>query len=367
MSYTQNFRGGIAQRTAIQTVLNHGRYLNGPEVAEFEKRMAEYVGTQFAIACSSGTDALVLALRAMGVKRGDRIITTPFTFMATVEAIIMAGAEPVFVDIDPVTFNIDMDQVHKVMSKIPIAGVITVNVFGMMPDYKSLALAVQSAGTTDTFVIEDAAQSMGSSYDGMMSGSIGDVGCTSFYPTKPLGGFGDGGMCFTNGPNSAAIMRSLTVHGQENHAYNHLRIGMTARMDTIQAAILLEQLNAFEKQLELRRLVAEYYDYCLNGNIVIKPTVPEGTESSWAQYSVLALTAEDRGRIMGKLTWAGIPTSIYYPTPLHLQPALLDLRYHEGDFPVCESVSKRVFSLPMHTLLTYDDQDRVAEMIEEAL
>ena len=372
-------RKSIEER--IRAVLEHGRYIMGPEIRELEDTLAYYVGVRHAIGCASGTDALLLALMAYGVKKGDAIFTSPFSFIATAEAIALLGATPVFVDVDPNTFNLDPLQLEAAVeafrshrsalyplpesvdiSALLPKGIIAVDLFGLPADYDSINGIAQNHGL---FVVEDAAQSFGASYFGNKTCGLAQIGCTSFFPAKPLGGYGDGGMCFTDDGALADMMRSLRLHGQGSQKYDHIHVGINGRLDTLQAAILMAKFEIFSEEVELRQRVADDYHRLLSSELspVIPPVVPENYLSVWAQYSVLAKTEENRPGLLGKLQEAGIPTSIYYPKPLHLQPAFDYLGYKEGDFPVSEDCAGRIFSLPMHPYLQKKDQQRIAGIL----
>ncbi len=363
----------------LRGVLDHGRYIMGPEIGELEKRLAAYTGAEHAIGCSSGTDALLLALMALDVGPGDAVFTTPFTFVATAEVVSLLGATPVFVDIDRTTFNMDPEALNKAVQAvaasndkphpIPYAAgmltpraVIAVDLFGLPADYDAIA---EVAKTHDLAVIEDAAQSFGGDYKGRKACSLGDVACTSFFPAKPLGGYGDGGMVFTNDDDLEEIIRSILVHGQGRDKYENVRIGMNGRLDTLQAAVLLAKFDIFPEEIDLRRQVAERYAKKLTAAApdLILPSLPEGYSSAWAQYSVLARDDAHRTELRQKLQDAGIPTAVYYPKPLHLQTAFARLGYDEGTFRVSEDCSSRIFSLPMHPYVEASDQDRIAEAL----
>jgi dTDP-4-amino-4,6-dideoxygalactose transaminase len=364
----------------IKAVLNHNHYIMGPEVEELEKKLADYVGIKHAIACSSGTDALLMSLMAFDIGRGDAIFTTPFTFIATAEVISLLGATPVFVDIDPKTYNIAPERltlaiealktgrnsdhplpVSPAASKLIPRGIIAVDLFGLPADYDSIHLIAERNGL---FVIEDAAQSFGGVYKGRKACSFGDIACTSFFPAKPLGCYGDGGMCLTENERLAGYIKSLRVHGAGSHKYENVRIGISARLDTIQAAILLAKFEIFDHEVKLRRQVAERYTQYLDKiDRITIPHIPSGYESVWAQYSVLALDEGNRADFQKKLKEASIPTAVYYPKPLHLQPAFAALGYQERDFSISEDCAKRIFSLPMHPYLTEEEQKRIATVM----
>ncbi len=364
----------------IQAVLDHGKYIMGPEIKTLESRLAEYVGVKHAIGCASGTDALLMALLACKVGPGDAVFTTPFTFIATAEVISLLGAVPVFVDIDSESFNIDPARLDRAVSALisndsdvhplPIThypsaitpkGVIGVDIFGLPADYERIGSVAQEH---DLFVIEDAAQSFGAQLNGTKACSFGNIACTSFFPAKPLGCYGDGGMCFTDDDELSAVMASLRVHGKGDHKYDNVRIGINGRLDSLQAGILLAKFDIFPEEVELRQQVANRYATLLGPLSPIKvPSVPPGATSAWAQYSVLATDDPQRTELQNNLKEAGIPTAIYYPQPLHLQSAFSSLGYQKGDFPISENCARRIFSLPMHPYLTAEEQMKIADVI----
>ncbi|MFC1886506.1 DegT/DnrJ/EryC1/StrS family aminotransferase [Thermodesulfobacteriota bacterium] len=369
-------------RTRIDNVLKHGNFIMGPEVRELEEKLAEFVNVKHCIGCASGTDALLMALMAYGVSPGDAIFTTPFTFIATAEVISLLGATPVFVDVDAKTFNIDPDKLELAIkafksndrkiyplpslkrqhqSAIIPRGVITVDLFGLPCEYDKINTL---ANSEDFFVIEDAAQGLGGEYKGRKACSLTEIGCTSFFPAKPIGGYGDGGAVFTNNDLLAQKLESIRVHGKGEHKYDNIRIGINGRLDTLQAAILLPKLKAFPIELELRQQVAQiYYEHINPCSALCTPFVPKSMISAWAQYSVLAETFERRTKIQALLKEEGIPTAIYYPTPLHLLPVFRDLGYKEGDFPVSENISRRIFSLPMHPYLEKSEIEWISKKL----
>jgi dTDP-4-amino-4,6-dideoxygalactose transaminase len=365
----------------IASILDHGKYIMGPEVAQLESQLKEFVGIKHAIACASGTDALLMALLAEGVGPGDAIFTSPFTFIATAEVISLLGATPVFVDIDAKTFNIDPDPLKSAVeaieandskkhplpansrqSTLKAKGIIGVDIFGLPADYERVSAI---AAAYDLFVIEDAAQSFGAEYKGRKACSLGHSACTSFFPAKPLGCYGDGGMCFTDDDRLADVMSSLRVHGKGHHKYDNIRIGINGRLDTIQAAILLAKLEIFAEEIELRQQAAQRYSELLEGkkSFIVAPVVPAGYKSAWAQYSVLAENSEHRSRLQAELKEKDIPTAIYYPKPLHLQTAFSSLGYREGSFPISEDCAQRIFSLPMHPYLTEEEQQKIVDVL----
>jgi dTDP-4-amino-4,6-dideoxygalactose transaminase len=352
----------------------------GPEIGELESRLAEYAGVKHAISCSSGTDALLLALMAYGVGPGDAVFTSPFTFIATAEVISLLGATPIFVDIDPRTFNLDPEHLQSAVdalqngtnhyplpegsiSTMPCAkGIIAVDLFGLPADYDAINRIAKQNGL---FVIEDAAQSFGGKYMGRMAGSLGNIGCTSFFPAKPLGCYGDGGMCFTDDDELNDLIRSLYIHGQGSSKYENVRIGINGRLDTIQAAVLHAKFDIFSEEIDKRQEVAmEYRERFLSvKGEIIPPEIPEGYRSAWAQYSILTQNENHRAFIQKKLGDSGIPTAIYYQRPLHLQKAFKNLNYPVGAFPICEDYSRRIMSLPMHPYLSSVDQENMVGII----
>jgi UDP-2-acetamido-2-deoxy-ribo-hexuluronate aminotransferase len=364
----------------IRTVLDHGQYIMGPEIKELESQLASYVGVKHALGCASGTDALLMALMAYNVGPGDAIFTSPFTFIATAEVICLLGATPIFVDIDPRTFNLDSEKLDQAIialkrndgslyplprkphaSPLTPKAVIPVDLFGLTADYDAIQAVTEKYGLA---VIEDAAQSFGAEFKGTRACSFGNIACTSFFPAKPLGCYGDGGMCFTNDDSFADVMDSIRVHGKGNHKYDNIRVGINGRLDSLQAAILIAKFGIFADEIDLRQKVAAGYSRGLGEESkVIPPQIPVGYKSSWAQYSVLARDESHRSELQGKLKEAGIPTAIYYPKPLHLQTAFNHLGYKAGDFPVSEDCASRIFSLPMHPYLRSEDQDKIVRLL----
>ena len=368
----------------ISAILDHGKYIMGPEIKQLEERLAGYVGVKNAIGCASGTDALLMALMAYQVGPGDAIFTSPFTFIATAEVISLLGATPVFVDIDPQTFNIDPAKLGLAIEAIknndpninplpitnnplPITpkGIIAVDLFGLPADYSQIdAIAARDS----LFVIEDAAQSFGAELNGKKACAFGNIACTSFFPAKPLGCYGDGGMCFTDDDSLTEIMQSVRVHGKGHHKYDNIRIGVNGRLDTLQAGILLAKFDIFPEEIALRRQVASRYTELLSHHLSpITPYLPPDTKSAWAQYSVLAKDSAQRTALQNKLKAAQIPTAIYYPKPLHLQRAFFYLNFKNGDFPVSEDCADRIFSLPMHPYLSEADQLKIVKSIEPVI
>jgi UDP-2-acetamido-2-deoxy-ribo-hexuluronate aminotransferase len=352
----------------IQGVLAHGQYILGPEVTELEDRLAAYVGVRHAITCSSGTDALLMVLMAKEVGPGDAIFTTPFTFIATAEVAQLLGATPVFVDIDPKTYNISPEALQNVLvnfAKNPQTaglnprGLIAVDLFGQPADYERLNPLARDCGM---FVLEDAAQSFGGTYHGRRAGALAEAAATSFFPAKPLGSYGDGGAVFTDDDDLAATLTSIRNHGQGTDRYDNVRLGLNGRLDTLQAAILLAKMEIFDAEVAARQEIAMRYHEGLK-SVVSVPEVAPGCTSVWAQYSV---ESQARDHIQARLKEAGVPTAIYYPKPLHLQEVFRDLGYGPGDFPVSEAAAARIFSLPMHPYLEKTDQDRIIEVIRQA-
>lgn len=354
-------RDSIEKR--IAKVLEHGQYVMGPEVAELEGRLASYVGTEHCITCSSGTDALLMVLMAYNVGPGDAIFTTTFTFIATAEVIALLGATPVFVDIDPQTYNIDPQKLQEAIGRVRSQhgslrpeGVIAVDLFGQPADYDSIH---SIAREYRLFVIEDAAQSFGALYKGRRAGKLGDVGATSFFPAKPLGCYGDGGAIFCDDDDIAEILRSLRIHGKGHDKYDNVRIGVNGRLDTIQAAILLSKLEVFDEELQWRNGIAANYSTCLK-HVVGTPHVKADRTSAWAQYSIVT---EKRDQVMRELKEVGIPSFIYYSKPLHLQEVCKSRGYSKGDFPITEKLCGSILSLPMHPYLTKEDQEFIISSI----
>ena len=349
---------------AIASVIEHGRYIMGPEVGLLESKLASFIGSDHAISCSSGTDALVMALMAFDVKPGDAVITTPFTFFATAEAIALLGATPVFADIDPDTYNISAESIEATAQKIReegklnLRGLITVDLFGLPCDYESILPVARDHGM---FVIQDAAQAFGATYRGKRVPTQGDIGTTSFFPAKPLGCYGDGGAVFTDDDQLAERLGSIRVHGKGIDKYDNVRVGLNARLDTFQASIVLAKLEIYEDEIESRQRVAAQYTSGLSEANLKLPMVPDNARSVWAQYTV---QSEDRASVQTRLKDAGIPTAVYYVKPLHLLEAFSDLGYKEGDFPNSEAASERVFSLPFHPYLTGEEIQKVCRPLQ---
>lgn len=334
----------------INTVLTHGKYIMGPEVFELEDRLAKYVGVKHCITCANGTDALTLAMMALDVKEGDAVFCPTFTFFATAETIAFANATPIFVDSDETTFNICAIDLEKQIQKVIASGkltpkaIVAVDLFGLPANYPEIEKIAKKYSLK---LIEDAAQGFGGTINGKKAGSFGDIATTSFFPAKPLGCYGDGGAIFTNNDDYAELIKSYRVHGKGTDKYDNVRIGMNSRLDTIQAAILLEKLSEFPNELVNRNKAANSYNEQLKDNHII-PFIPEGYTSSWAQYSILV---EDREQTIFEYKQKGIPTMIYYSKCLHLQEAFQYLNHEHGDFPTAERLSHKILSIPMHGYL----------------
>ncbi|MBD1998143.1 DegT/DnrJ/EryC1/StrS family aminotransferase [Leptolyngbya sp. FACHB-541] len=356
--------------TAVSDVLASGQYINGPAVKEFEQQFANYIGAVDCIACNSGTDALYLALRSLDIGAGDEVITTPFTFIATAEMISAAGAKSVFVDIDPHTFNLDLDQVEAAITDRTKA-IMPVHLFGQPVDMTRLMAIAQSH---NLFVIEDCAQSTGTEWQGVKTGSIGHIGCFSFYPTKNLGACGDGGAVTTNDAAIAQKIRILRDHGQRQR-YVSEEIGVNSRLDAVQAAILLLKLRYLDEWNEKRRAIANRYTELLKHLPgIITPQPLAGGQHVWNQYTI-QLTQDSatssellyRDQVRQKLQQQGIGSMIYYPVPLHLQPVFARLNDQAGKFPIVEQMAQQVLSLPMFPELSSEQQDRVVYALKDCL
>jgi len=338
----------------IATVLAHGRYIMGPEIGELEGRLADYVGVAHVIGVASGTSALLIAMMALALGSGDEVITTPFSFIAMAETIVLLGARPVFVDINPKTYNLDPALLEAAITDKTKA-IIPVSLYGQCADYDAInAIAARH----EIPVIEDGCQSLGATSKGRRSCSLTTIGCTSFFPSKPLGCYGDGGACFTNDDELARAMREIRVHGQDRR-YHHQRIGVNGRLDTLQAAILLARMDIFPDEVEARQLIGARYSELL-ADTVITPYIDKGNTSVYAQYTV---QVEDRNSVREKLRASGIPTAVHYPVPLNRQPALACPERFEHS----EYAAERVISLPMHPCLTDEGMERVVQAVAEAV
>ena len=337
---------------AIQSVLSSASFIMGTPVFELEENLSAFTGAKHTIACSNGTDALLLAMMAIGIKPGDEVITSPFTFISTAESIALLGAIPVFVDINEATFNIDETLIEaKITSKTKL--IMPVSLFGQMPNMDAIN---KLATKYDLWVIEDGAQSFGATYSGKKSGNCSAIGTTSFFPAKPLGCFGDGGAVFTNDDELAERMKSIRVHGQTKK-YHHKYIGLNGRLDTLQAAVLNVKLKSYPNDIKKRQAAAEMYNRFLK-NQVQTPMIASNCTSVWAQYSI---RVKNRDRIQTVLNDKGIPTAVYYPIPLHLQECFKHLNYKAGDFPVSELIAKEIISLPMNPYLSSTEIEYVSK------
>lgn len=351
---------------AIAAVLEHGQFIMGPEVADLEAALAGITGAGEVVTCSSGTDSLVLALLAMGVGPGDMVLVPAFTFAATAEAVALLGAIPFFVDVSPTTFTIDPESLAETIAGIereggtrPL-GVIVVDLFGQPGDYQAINDLAHDHGL---WVLADAAQSLGATYRGRPVGTLSHITATSFFPAKPLGCYGDGGALFTDDLEVGTRLRSLRAHGQGADKYDNVRIGINGRLDTIQAAVLLQKLTVFGAEIRRRQEIAARYDKDL-ADVVVTPCVAEGSTSAWAQYTVVV---EDREALRRQLSARGVPTAVYYPTPLHRHAAYKDFPIAPGGLPVSEHLADHVLSLPLHPYLDGFMQERVVEAVMAAL
>jgi dTDP-4-amino-4,6-dideoxygalactose transaminase len=357
----QRRRLGPAIDAAVARVLGHCQFILGPEVRTLEGELAAYCGTGHAVTCASGTDALVLALRAMGVGPGDAVFCPSFTFCATAEVAVLVGTTPVFVDVKADTFNIDPDSLAAATGTARRLGltpkvVIPVDLFGLPAEHDAIAAIARAE---NLMVLDDAAQGFGAGINGRKLGTFGDLTATSFFPAKPLGCFGDGGAVFTDDDKTADTLRSLRVHGQGSDKYDNVRIGLASRLDTIQAAILSEKLKIFPDEIEARNVVAQRYAEGL-ADLVTVPTVPKGLVSVWAQYTI-RVPGGRRDALAVGLKNEGIPTAIYYPIPLHRQQAYKAYPVGDGGVAVSERLAGEVISLPMHPYLDHSTQDRIIE------
>jgi dTDP-4-amino-4,6-dideoxygalactose transaminase len=350
---------------AIARVLEHGRFILGPEVAELERRLAAFCGVREAVSCANGTDALQLALMARGIGPGDAVLVPSFTFTATAEVVALVGATPIFVDIAEPSFNLDPLRVAETVAwarreGMKPAAIIAVDLFGQPADYAALE---ELAAAEGLFLLADGAQSFGAERGGRRVGAMGHMTTTSFFPAKPLGCYGDGGAVFTDDEETATVLRSLRTHGEGAHRYDNVRIGLNARLDTLQAAILIEKLEVFPEEIEARQGVARRYEDGL-ADLVVTPRLDEGVVSVWAQYTILL---DDRDRVAAELAAAGIPTAIYYPKPLHRQAAYRRFPVPPAGLPVSERLAGRVLSLPMHAYLDPETQDRIIGAVRAAV
>ena len=350
----------------IARVLEHGQYIMGPEVAELEQRLAEYVGSKHCIGVASGTDALLISLMALDIRPGDEVITVPFTFFATAEMIALIGARPVFVDVDRRSYNMDPADLEAAITPRTRA-IMPVSLYGQCPDLDAINDIARNHGLP---VIEDAAQSFGATYKGRRSGGLTTIGATSFFPSKPLGCYGDGGALFTNDEALARLMREIRVHGQDRR-YHHPRLGLTARLDSIQAAVLLAKLETFDEEVEARHRLGRRYSELIGIKFgtgaqakVHAPDVEAFNTCVFAQYTV---EVEHRDIVETRMKQQDVPTAVHYPIALHMQPVFEGLGHTEGDFPNSEAAARRVVSLPMHPYLTDEQQVRVVDALARAV
>ncbi|HWW47653.1 MAG TPA: DegT/DnrJ/EryC1/StrS family aminotransferase [Xanthobacteraceae bacterium] len=363
----QRRRLGTAIDEAVTRVLTHCQFVNGPEVTELEAELAEFCGAKHVVSCASGTDALLMVLMAKNIGPGDAVLCPTFTFCATGEAVALTGASPVFVDVDETTFNMDAASLERGIAAARKAGlkpkaVIPVDLFGQSADHDAIAAVARAEGL---FILDDAAQGFGASYRGRRLGALADATATSFFPAKPLGCYGDGGAIFTDDAELADILRSIRVHGQGADKYDNVRLGLTGRLDTMQAAVLLEKLKIFDDEIAARNAVAERYAEGLS-NVLMLPQVAPGNVSIWAQYTV-RVKAGTRDAFAAALRAQGVPTAIYYAKSLHQQTAYAHYPVAEGGLPVSERLSEEAISLPMHPYLDAATQDRIIAAVRTAL
>lgn len=342
---------------AIQCVLAHGQYILGPEVAELEEKLAAYTGAKYCITCANGTDALQIAQMALGIGPGDEVITPGFTYIATAETVAVLGAKPVYVDIDPRTYNLDPAKLEQAITPNTKA-IIPVSLYGQPADFDAINAIADKHGIP---VIEDAAQSFGATYKARKSCNLSTIATTSFFPSKPLGCYGDGGAILTNDDELATVMHQIARHGQDRR-YHHIRIGVNSRLDTLQAAILLPKLEIFDEELALRQQVADRYTQLLNeAGITTTPYIESHNNSAWAQYTI---RVNKREAVQAKLKEAGIPTAVHYPIPLNKQPAVADTAV---SLLVGDEMAKEVMSLPMHPYMSANDQKEVVTTLHKAI
>ncbi|MEJ6066324.1 DegT/DnrJ/EryC1/StrS aminotransferase family protein [Psychrobacter sp. 16-Bac2893] len=341
----------------IQKVLAHGQYILGPEVHELEEKLSAYTGAKYCITCANGTDALQIAQMAFGIGPGDEVITPGFTYIATAETVAVLGAKPIYVDINPKTYNLDIEQLEAAITPRTKA-IIGVSLYGQCADYDAInAIAAKH----NIPVIEDAAQSFGASYKGKKSCNLTTVACTSFFPSKPLGCYGDGGAIFTNDEALATVIRQIARHGQDRR-YHHIRVGVNSRLDTLQAAILLPKLEILDDEMQARQRVAETYNQLFTeAGITTIPFIEAHNQSAWAQYTI---QVNNRDEIQAKLKEQGIPTAVHYPIPLNKQPAVADTN---AVLPVGDAVAERVMSLPMHPYMNEGQQDKIVSALQQVL
>jgi dTDP-4-amino-4,6-dideoxygalactose transaminase len=364
----QRRRLGKSIDESVGRVLAHCQFVNGPEVAALEQALAEFSGAQHVVSCASGTDALLMVLMAENIGRGDAVLCPSFTFCATGEAVALTGATPVFVDVDEATFNMDAASLKRGIATARKLGlnpraVIPVDLFGQSADHDAISAVAEAEGL---FVLDDAAQGFGASYKGRRLGTFGRATATSFFPAKPLGCYGDGGAIFTDDAALAERLRSIRVHGQGADKYDNVRLGLTGRLDTVQAAVLLEKLKIFEEEIAARNEAAERYSRGL-GNVVTVPHLAAGCTSVWAQYTIRVPKGVDRDGFAADLKAKGVPTAIYYPKSMHQQTAYKDFPAAEGGLACSERLSADVISLPMHAYLDELAQERVIAAVRSAL
>lgn len=333
----------------IQNVLAHGQYILGPEVIELEGKLASYVGAKHCITCANGTDALQIAQMAFGIGPGDEVITPGFTYIATAETVALLGAKPVYVDVNSKTYNLDVEKLEAAITPRTKA-IIPVSLYGQCADFDAINAIAAKYGIP---VIEDAAQSFGATYKGRKSCNLSTVACTSFFPSKPLGCYGDGGAIFTNDDELAKVIRQIARHGQDKR-YHHIRVGVNSRLDTLQAAILLPKLEILDDEMQARQRVAEIYNQLFHqAGIHTTPYLEAHNTSAWAQYTI---QVDNRAEVQEKLKGQGIPTAVHYPIPLNKQPAVADVGVM---LPVGDAIAERVMSLPMHPYLTIEAQEKI--------
>jgi UDP-2-acetamido-2-deoxy-ribo-hexuluronate aminotransferase len=364
----QRRRLGQSIDDAVGRVLTHCQFINGPEVTQLEAALAAFSGARHVVTCASGTDALLMVLMAKRVGRGDAVLCPSFTFCATGEAVALAGAVPVFVDVDEATFNMDVNSLKRGIATARKLGltpraVMPVDLFGQSADHDAIGAVAEAEGL---FVLDDAAQGFGASYKGRRLGTVALATATSFFPAKPLGCYGDGGAIFTDDAKLAETLRSIRVHGQGSDKYDNIRLGLTGRLDTMQAAILIEKLKIFEDEIAARNEVADRYAQGL-GNVVSVPRLAGGCTSVWAQYTIRLPKGCDRDGFATALKAQGIPTAIYYVKSMHQQTAYRDFPVAEGGLPACERLSGDVISLPMHAYLDEPTQQRVIKAVRGAV
>jgi len=337
----------------IQKVLDHGKYILGPEVQELEDKLAAFVGAKHCLLMGNGTDALLVAMMALDIKAGDEVITTPFSFFATTETIALLGAKAVYVDIDPKTYNIDPNKIEAAITQ-KTKLILPVSLYGQCADFDTINAIAKKHNLP---VLEDAAQSLGATYKGKQSGNLTDIAATSFFPSKPLGCYGDGGACFTNDDNYAKIMKEIREHGQDRR-YHHVRLGINGRLDSLQAAILLAKLAIFPEEVKLRERAGKKYSELLKNNFTT-PYIESFNTSIYAQYTILV---ENRDAVQEKLKQFDIPTAVHYPIPLHKQPVFID-QYPNLTLPIVEKIAQQVISLPMHPYIKDAEIEHVVEKL----